>query len=278
VLDHEFYKYANLCSFFVVSILVTSGTATSFTMRLSILSAILCGSLAAASWDENINFKSPSKRHASLGLDMLKVLKRSTGIFKRSANAQYGHPASSSWSAQELNFTHGVASGDPYPHSVILWTRVSPMFENDDSNKTVEGVVPLYDHETEQYVQAASKRACVEYRVGTDKKLRRIVSRGKAYTTSDIDFTVKASWEDRQIPADTHWGQVEAKGLNPWTQYYYQFNVCGSNKKSPLGRTKTTPAADDSLAEASIAVFSCSNFRQSLRWQPFPKMQLIIDV
>ncbi|NWN33531.1 hypothetical protein GY663_30605, partial [Klebsiella michiganensis] len=36
---------------------------------------------------------------------------------------------------------------------------------------------------------------------------------------------------------------MEAKNLEPFTQYYYQFSVCGSSSnKSPLGRTKTSPS------------------------------------
>lgn len=162
-------------------------------MRASIVALLFLASSSTASWDANLNYQSPSKRHASLGLDMPKVLKRTTGLFKRSASPQYGHPGTSSWSSSELNFTHGIASGDPFPESVILWTRISPNFKNDESNVTVEGTVDLYNHDTKSYIEAASKRACVEYKVATDKQLRRVVSRGTAYTTSDIDFTVKAS-------------------------------------------------------------------------------------
>lgn len=55
--------------------------------------------------------------------------------------------------------------------------------------------------------------------------------------------------------------QVEASGLSPYTQYYYQFSVCGSsNVTSPLGRTKTTPAANDLVTKVALAVYSCSNF------------------
>lgn len=57
--------------------------------------------------------------------------------------------------------------------------------------------------------------------------------------------------------------QVEAKGLKPLTKYYYQFTVCGSKNKSPMGRTKTAPAADDDVSNLSFAVFSCSNYRES---------------
>lgn len=59
---------------------------------------------------------------------------------------------------------------------------------------------------------------------------------------------------------DTEEKQVEAKNLQPFTTYYYQFNVCGSSKYSPLGRTKTSPDHDDDVSSISLAVFSCSNY------------------
>ncbi|KAJ9659998.1 hypothetical protein H2201_007103 [Coniosporium apollinis] len=169
-----------------------------------------------------------------MGVDIPKVAKRSL----------QARTDSSSWDPNQLNFTHGVASGDPYPHSVILWTRISPMLENDRSNATVEGTVPLYNHDTEQYIRASSNPVCVEYRVAGDQGFSDVADHGTAYTTSDIDYTVK----------------VEAKNLEPYTTYYYQFNVCGSNKTSPLGRTKTSPAADDDVTSIGLAVFSCSNY------------------
>lgn len=54
--------------------------------------------------------------------------------------------------------------------------------------------------------------------------------------------------------------QIEAKNLQPFTTYYYQFNVCGSNNRSPLGRTKTSPDHDDAVSKIGLAVFSCSNY------------------
>ncbi|KAI1512726.1 PhoD phosphatase [Pyrenophora tritici-repentis] len=52
---------------------------------------------------------------------------------------------------------------------------------------------------------------------------------------------------------------IEAKNLTPFTQYYYQFNVCGSSNKSPLGRTKTSPDEYDEVSKIGLAIFSCSN-------------------
>lgn len=154
-----------------------------------LLVAASLASLATASFDGNLNYHSPSRRHAGLGIDVQKVAKRS--LVKRAAP----------WDPSQLHFTHGVASGDPYPHSVILWTRIAPSLEHDRSNITVSGYVPVYSHETEQYIKASPNPICVDYRVGTDGNFSTIVDKGKAYTTSDIDFTVKVSplYSDQSI-------------------------------------------------------------------------------
>lgn len=91
----------------------------------------------------------------------------------------------------QLNFTHGVASGDPYSDSVILWTRLAPSLASDTSNVTVSGYVPLYDHETDRYIKHSNHRVCLEWRITSDANLTRVVDDGIVYTTSEIDFTVK---------------------------------------------------------------------------------------
>ncbi|KAJ0109043.1 hypothetical protein J7T55_002235 [Diaporthe amygdali] len=199
---------------------------------------------AIASFTGNLNYHSPSHReeHINLGLHVDNISRRS---FKR-GNIAY--------SSSELSFTHGIASGDPYPDSVILWTRIAPSPESDLSNVTVEGTVPLYDHDTETYIKADLNPICVEWKVwrqtlgiNTDANETyrgSAMSTGTAYTTSDIDFTVK----------------VEAHGLQSWTTYNYQFTVCGSNNSSPVGRTKTSPALDADVDELKLAVLSCSNY------------------
>ena len=217
-------------------------------MALALLTTACLASLTLASFDGNLNYQSPSRRHAGLGIDVPKVAKRS--LVKRAAP----------WDPAQLNFTHGVASGDPYPHSVILWTRVAPSLEHDKSNVTVSGYVDLYSHETEKYIKASPNPICTEYRVGTDRNFSSVVDSGAAYTTSDIDFTIKVGIRSRSIWHGTDSRQVEAKNLEPFQTYYYQFTVCGSNNKSPVGRTKTSPNEDDSVSNVGLAVFSCSNY------------------
>lgn len=217
--------------------------------------ASLLAATASASFDGNINYGSPSRRHASLGIDVDKVERRS---WKRGNVAH---------SPDELSFTHGVASGDPWPESVILWTRIAPSNESDQNDVTVAGTVPLYDHETEKYVKADPNPICVEWKVFKSKCANdtnvNVVANGKAYTTSDIDYTVKVCL--RRLSKEDYILiilQVEAKGLKPLTKYWYQFTVCGSSNKSPIGRTKTAPKKNDDVSKLSFAVFSCSNFRE----------------
>ncbi|CAA9966080.1 PhoD Phosphodiesterase/alkaline phosphatase D [Pyrenophora teres f. maculata] len=190
-------------------------------------------SFACASFEGNLNYHSPSRRHKGLGIDVPKVAKRS--LVKRATP----------WDPTQLNFTHGVASGDPYPRSVILWTRIAPSSEHNRSNVTVSGNVAFYNHDTEKYIKASPNPICVDYRIGTDSNFTIVADHGQAYTTSDIDFTVK----------------IEARNLTPFTQYYYQFNVCGGSNKSPLGRTKTSPDENDEVSKIGLAVFSCSNWQ-----------------
>ncbi|KAK4504625.1 hypothetical protein PRZ48_002586 [Zasmidium cellare] len=196
-------------------------------MKFSLVSVLACSALASASWVKNLNYRSPSENHPGMGIALHKVNKRNTPDKK--------------FTADQLNFTHGIASGDPYPDSVILWTRVAPAGPPNGSNASVSGYVPLYNHGP---VQVSTAPVCVQFKVARTPDFKEVESSGTAYTSSDIDYTVK----------------VEAKNLTAFTRYYYQFNICNSNKTSVLGRTKTTPAENDYVSKVGLAIYSCSNF------------------
>ena len=66
----------------------------------------------------------------------------------------------------EAPFFHGVASGDPLPNKVIIWTRVTPY-----SGTTSE--VDVY------------------WQIATDTAFQNIVNFGKVKTDTSKDFTVK---------------------------------------------------------------------------------------
>ncbi|KAL8898220.1 MAG: hypothetical protein Q9207_006819 [Kuettlingeria erythrocarpa] len=201
-----------------------------------LLTFLACAAVAAASYANNLNYRSPSHNHPGLGLSIHKVNKRNAG--------------SAAYPASQLNFTHGVASGDPYPNSVILWTRCAPMSDDVRSNATITGYVPLYNPvpiygAANDTGRPSTSPVCLTYKVGTDKSFASTADSGTVYTSSDTDYTVK----------------VEASGLNPYTQYYYQFSVCDStNITSPIGRTKTTPAPNDLVTKIGLAIYSCSNY------------------
>lgn len=201
---------------------------------IQLLTTLLFVGVAVASYASNINYRSPSHNHPGLGVSIHKVNKRNNG--------------SSPYSPAALNFTHGVASGDPFPNSVIIWTRCAPLQDDVNDNSTVSGYVPLYNpvpiYNASEASPPSTAPICVSYKVASDNAFSKVVDSGMAYTSSDVDYTLK----------------IEAQNLNPYTQYYYQFSVCGSNVTSPIGRTKTTPAPNDLVTKIGLAVYSCSNF------------------
>lgn len=123
------------------------------------------------------------------------------------------------------------------------------MLDDIDDNSTVSGYVPLYNpvpiyNDTDEAKPPSKSPVCLDFVVATDEALSDVVDHGTVYTSSDVDYTIK----------------VEANGLDPFTYYYYQFNVCNSENSSPIGRTKTTPAAKDDVSSVALAIYSCSNF------------------
>ena len=200
-------------------------------------SILMSGFIATvlASYGSNLNYRSPSVNHPGLGISIRKVAKR--------------HNVRAAWEEGQLNFTHGVASGDPFPNSVILWTRCAPDLDNVDDNSTVSGLVQLYNpvpvyNGTNEGKPVSGTPVCLNWKITSDETLNDVADSGTVYTSSDIDYTVK----------------VEATNLKPFTQYWYQFRICESNVSSIVGKTKTTPAADDDTSAINLAVYSCSNY------------------
>ena len=168
---------------------------------------------AEAFYEGNINYNSPSRRHDHFGIDLPKVEKRLVNE----------HKLLPCGAAPVLNFTHSVASGDPSECSIILWTRLAPI-----NNATQKSPI------------------CVTYQVSSSPAMKDTITKGTAYTSSDIDYTVK----------------VEATGLKAFTQYWYQFRSCDGSISSPIGRTKTTPGPNDEVkGNIRLAVYSCANHR-----------------
>ncbi|MGW3631053.1 alkaline phosphatase D family protein [Streptomyces sp. NPDC005122] len=125
--------------------------------------------------------------------------------------------------AEAPAFLHGVASGDPLPDGVLLWTRVTPT----SAAIPGSGIGP----DTE-----------VSWTVAKDKAFTTIVAKGSLTATAASDHTVKA----------------DIRGLEPATDYWFRFSSGGTD--SPVAHTRTTPAADASVAGLRFGVVSCSNW------------------
>ncbi|KAK7746191.1 hypothetical protein SLS62_009481 [Diatrype stigma] len=196
------------------------------------LAAAAAAAAAAGSFRGNLNYASPSRRdaHANLGVDVPRVTARRSS-WKRSAVA----------ASRNLSFTHGVASGDPYVDSVVLWTRAAPSAASDRSNVTVEGTVPLYSHETDAYVKADPDPVCVGWSVFQEpgpggsagaQEEEAAVASGEAYTTSDIDYTVKVG-----APSDRVGWLVEGKrGSGGGGDYIYESKAGGVRATMPRAK------------------------------------------
>jgi alkaline phosphatase D len=138
---------------------------------------------------------------------------------------------------QMAPFYHGVASGDPLSDRVIIWTRVTPPFDDTYVPQTTDidsidslGLVVMQD-----------TSIVVNWQVATDTIFANVVQQGSFTTDTSLDFTVK----------------VDVTGLQSNTWYYYRFNTGGVY--SITGRTRTLPVGNaDSLR---FAVFSCSDFQ-----------------
>ncbi|MGP3986394.1 alkaline phosphatase D family protein [Streptomyces sp. 3N207] len=120
-------------------------------------------------------------------------------------------------------FTLGVASGDPLPDSVVLWTRLAPKpYESG-------GGLP-------------KERITVEWEIAHDNRFSRIVRRGSSTAHPELNHAV----------------HVEAGGLDADRVYYYRFRA--GKWLSPVGRTRTAPAFGADLNELRLAAVSCQAY------------------
>lgn len=124
---------------------------------------------------------------------------------------------------REPAFLHGVASGDPLPDGVVLWTRVTPAPEATPGS-------------------GLGADTTVRWEIAEDAGFRTGLRSGSVVATAGADHTVKA----------------DVRGLQPATTYHYRFTAGGT--ASPVGRTRTAPAAGDTVHNVRFGVVSCSNY------------------
>ncbi|MFE0327280.1 alkaline phosphatase D family protein [Streptomyces sp. NPDC058960] len=153
--------------------------------------------------------------------------RRRTVVKAAAATAVLGAPLAAALPARAAAdtpaFLHGVASGDPLPDGVLLWTRVTPTAEATPGS----GLGP----DTE-----------VSWVLAKDKAFTAIVAKGSVTATAASDHTVKA----------------DVRGLEPATDYWFRFSAGGTD--SPVARTRTAPAADAAVSGLRFGVVSCANW------------------
>jgi alkaline phosphatase D len=125
-------------------------------------------------------------------------------------------------------FALGVASGAPWPESVVIWTRlcVDPL--------APQGLGP--------------GRWTVRWECAEDQAFRRIVRSGAVLADPDRGHSL----------------HVEVDGLRPGTDYWYRFEVGrgAGAATSPVGRTRTAPPAHQADARLRFAFASCQQYEQ----------------
>jgi alkaline phosphatase D len=122
-------------------------------------------------------------------------------------------------------FTLGVASGYPLATGMVLWTRLAPAPLQPGGGMHGEVVA-------------------VEWEVASDERMATVVQRG----------TVAAT------PEWAHAVHVEVEGLKPARWYWYRFRAGG--EVSPIGRTRTAPAANAAVDRLRFAFASCQHYEQ----------------
>jgi alkaline phosphatase D len=153
--------------------------------------------------------------------------RRRTVVKAAAATAVLAGPLAATLPARAVDqapaFLHGVASGDPLPDGILLWTRVTPVPEAIPGS----GVGP----DTE-----------VSWVVAEDKAFTTVVAKGSTTATAASDHTVKA----------------DIRGLQPGTDYWFRFSAGGTD--SPAARTRTAPAHDAAVTGLRFGVVSCANW------------------
>lgn len=133
-------------------------------------------------------------------------------------------------------FTLGVASGDPLPDGVVLWTRLAP----DPLNGG--GMGSLGD-------------VAVDWEVATDEGFTHIVQTSREHPTATIKARATA---EASLAHSVH---LEVTGLESATHYHYRFIAGGYEAK---GRTKAAPEPTAEVPAMAFAFANCQSWQGGL--------------
>ena len=120
-------------------------------------------------------------------------------------------------------FQLGVASGDPLPDRVILWTRL---------------LRDPYDARS-----VPNRPVAVEWQVAHDERFRRVARAGVTLARPELAHSV----------------HVDARGLEAGRGYFYRFRALG--QLSPVGRTATAPASWADPSRLRLGIVNCQDFQ-----------------
>ena len=131
-------------------------------------------------------------------------------------------------------FTLGVASGDPEPNGVVIWTKLAP--------KPLDGG------------GMPNEPMTVNWEVATDEAFSNVIRKGSTLAMPQLGHSV----------------HVEVDGLKPHRWYFYRFHA--GHETSPTGRTRTAPAFDAMPDQLRFAFTSCQHY-ESGYFNGYPHMQ-----
>lgn len=147
-------------------------------------------------------------------------------------------------------FYHGVASGDPLPESVIVWTRFTP--NNEDDAVALE-------------LRMAEVDPALDFEAHLDPAMNADLKMTKILVDASSDFVAK----------------LDVVGLKSNTHYVYAFVAIDEDDEyvvsSQVGQTRTAPAHDDDVEELTYAFFSCSHFSNGY-FHPYDVASTIKDL
>lgn len=128
-------------------------------------------------------------------------------------------------------FALGVASGDPTPDGVVLWTRLLPPAHMGDTG-AMEPDAPLH----------WAGPLTVRWELADDAQFRRIVRHGTATALPELAHSI----------------HVEVQGLRPGHWYHYRFML--ADAVSAVGRTRTAPAPHALDERLRLVYASCQRW------------------
>lgn len=137
-------------------------------------------------------------------------------------------------SAAESPFSLGVASGDPWPDGIVIWTRLVRDALAPDGGM---GASPIE----------------ITWEVARDERMGDIVRSGVTLA----------------MPELAHSSHVEVRGLDPARWYWYRFRA--GRAESPTGRTRTAPAPNTALSHLRFAAAACQHWMYG-HWAAYRRM------